>query len=418
MARMIELIRSSSVPATLMQAAARGALSVPPEEMIEILVHLANHNKIFGQQARMTLAGWEEKSSLAAASNPETPQEVLEYLIAPENLRPCLLPALLENPSVSDTPLIVLAGTGTREVVEAMRQSARVQKSHPILHALADNPNSTEAESSQLTEQAKVGDPTGALPDTASAYLPTNAGIAEAGSAEHDAVIDAYLAEHSKELVIEGEKPFQPMGGIHEFELGSVEAVIGETPVATEGGNAEESPVVAADPTQAAGSTTAAAARRAPTPKKPPSSHEAERGSALQKISKLDVKGRIQLAMKGSKEERSILVRDGTKLVALAVLESGKITDGEVEKFASQKNVLEAVLRQIPMKRRFAKNYNVVRNLVANPRTPLDVSLGLMKNLLVSDLRNLSSNKEVSETIRKLALKMFKQKSDPTKRSG
>jgi hypothetical protein len=418
MARMIELIRSSSVPATLMQAAARGALSVPPEEMIEILVHLANHNKIFGQQARMTLAGWEEKSSLAAASNPETPQEVLEYLIAPENLRPCLLPALLENPSVSDTPLIVLAGTGTREVVEAMRQSARVRKSPPILHALADNPNSTEAESSQLTEQVKAVDPTGAVPDTASAPTATNAGTAEAGSAEHDAAIDAYLAEHSKELVIEGEKPFQPMGGIHEFELGTAEAVISETPVAAKGGNAEESPVVAADPIQADGTSTAAAARRAPAPKKPPSSHEAERGSALQKISKLDVKGRIQLAMKGSKEERSILVRDGTKLVALAVLESGKITDGEVEKFASQKNVLEAVLRQIPMKRRFAKNYNVVRNLVANPRTPLDVSLGLMKNLLVSDLRNLSSNKEVSETIRKLALKMFKQKSDPTKRSG
>jgi hypothetical protein len=33
-----------------------------------------------------------------------------------------------------------------------------------------------------------------------------------------------------------------------------------------------------------------------------------------------------------------------------------------------------------------------------------------MKNLLVQDLKNLSNNKEVSETIRKLALKMFKQK--------
>jgi len=99
------------------------------------------------------------------------------------------------------------------------------------------------------------------------------------------------------------------------------------------------------------------------------------------------------------------------------VLQSGKITDGEVEKFASQKNVLEAVLRQIPMKRRFAKNYNVIRNLVANPRTPLDVSLGLMKNILISDLRNLSSNKEVPETIRKLALKMYKTKSDPNKKS-
>jgi hypothetical protein len=120
--------------------------------------------------------------------------------------------------------------------------------------------------------------------------------------------------------------------------------------------------------------------------------------------------------MKGNKEERSILIRDGTKIVALAVLDSPKITDGEVEGFASQKNVLEAVLRAIPMKRRFAKHYPVIRNLVFNPRTPLDLSLGLMKNLLVNDLRNLSSNKEVSETIRKLALKMFKQKMEPAKK--
>jgi hypothetical protein len=122
--------------------------------------------------------------------------------------------------------------------------------------------------------------------------------------------------------------------------------------------------------------------------------------------------------MKGTKEERSILIRDGTKIVALAVLESPKITDGEVETFASQKNVLEAVLRAIPMKRRYAKHYPVVRNLVFNPRTPMDVALGLMKNMLVADLKNLSSNKQVSETVRKLALKMFKQKMDSNKKKG
>jgi hypothetical protein len=114
--------------------------------------------------------------------------------------------------------------------------------------------------------------------------------------------------------------------------------------------------------------------------------------------------------LKGSKEERGILIRDGTKVVAIAVLEAPKLSDGEVEKFASQKNVLEAVLRQIPLKRRFMKNYIVVRNLVANPRTPIDLSLGLMKNLLAPDLKNISANKEVSETIRKLAMKMYKQK--------
>ena len=138
----------------------------------------------------------------------------------------------------------------------------------------------------------------------------------------------------------------------------------------------------------------------------------AKRENALQKINHLDVKGRIQLALKGNKEERSLLIRDGTKVVALAVLEAPKLSDGEVEKFASQKNVLEAVLRQIPLKRRFMKNYKVVRNLVANPRTPLDLGLGLMKNLLIADLKNLSANKEVSETIRKLAMKMYKQKLD------
>ena len=101
--------------------------------------------------------------------------------------------------------------------------------------------------------------------------------------------------------------------------------------------------------------------------------------------------------------------------MALSVLESPKISDGEVEKFAGQRNVLEALLRGIPMKRRFAKNYVVVRNLVANPRTPIDVSLPLMKNLLVNDLRALSGNKDVSDTIRKVAMKMFKMKSGAKK---
>ena len=76
MPRMLDLIRNSDVPANLMRSAARGSLSVPPAEMIEILVYLAQHHKIFGEQARLTLAGWDEKESLAAASDPSTSGEV------------------------------------------------------------------------------------------------------------------------------------------------------------------------------------------------------------------------------------------------------------------------------------------------------------------------------------------------------
>src|ERR1700722_14947107 len=111
MPHMIELIPTSAVPSNLMQAAARGALSVPPEEMIEILVYLAQHNKVFAEKARMTLAGWDEAACRTVAHDPQSPKEVLDYLVAPENLRPALLPALLDNPSVPEAALLQLAAS-------------------------------------------------------------------------------------------------------------------------------------------------------------------------------------------------------------------------------------------------------------------------------------------------------------------
>src|SRR5262249_32296793 len=99
---------------------------------------------------RMTLAGWDEKSSLAAAADPATPREVLDYFIAPENLRPRLLPVLLENPSISEEALLSLAASGTREMVEALLKSTRVQSTLPVLNALVSNPNITQSEACEL----------------------------------------------------------------------------------------------------------------------------------------------------------------------------------------------------------------------------------------------------------------------------
>jgi hypothetical protein len=409
--RMIDLIRASALPSNLMQSAAKGSLSVPPREMIEILVYLAVHSKIFGQQAQLTLAGWDEAVSREVAGEASTPGEVLAYMISPKNLRPVLLPALLANFSVPEEALAELAPVAGCEAVEVMLKSDRIRRSVAILGALLTNPNLTGIQSESINNLLEPGasapgtprsEP---VPPAESARAAEGPEIAEAVKdevfampmdqpREADEVLDegvlAYLSEHAKEIATTPDQAFQPIGGFYEEFVPGAEEPLTET-------------------TTTASTPTAAAVKKAPA-KKTYLSHEEERGSALQKISKLDIKGRIQLAIKGNKEERSLLIRDGTKIVALAVLESPKVTDGEVERFASQKNVLEAVLRAIPMKRRFAKNYAVVRNLVFNPRTPLDVSLALIKNMLVGDLRNLSANKEVSETVRKLATKMFKQK--------
>jgi len=406
---MIDLVRKSEVPSNLMYAAARGALAVLPAEAIEILVHLATHNKVFGDEARITLAGWDEKASIAAASDPSTSREVLEYLISPNNLRPPLLPALIENSSVPADLLIPLARDGTREVIAVLLLSERIRSIPAVVEGLRANPNLTNEETKQLPaleEEPVTPEPLG-----------------DDGVAENEE-LEKFLREHAAEIEAEGRKPFQPIGGVQEEIELAVQTEPEEAPVAEPAASAtetdasvSESPAPATQPLIPHNATVVASVTKPKTipasargPKKPVAGEK--RDSTLQKIARLDIKGRIQLAMKGTKEERSLLVRDGTKLVALAVLESPKISDGEVERIASQKNVLEAVLRQIPMKRRYAKQYTIIRNLVFNPRTPMDVSLGLVKNLLVTDLKNLSGNKEVSETIRKMALRMLKQKAD------
>jgi len=411
MPRTIDLIRASKLPSNMMQFAAKGALSVPPDENLEIMVYLARHNKLFGDLARITLAGWDEKASLAAASDPKTSRDVLEYLIAPENHRPKLLPALLENPSVPDSDFAKFAMSAPAEAIAVMLESPRVKASAGILDVLRSNPYVKADQSATIasllnTSRAAPPAPVAdnepqveeILAATPADVAPELASAPDEGGEVPDEAVTAYLAEHAAEIAAEKDKPFQPVGGVVDL-LGADYFPLSENKPITEIAG-EEKPAASA----------AAVAAPVAARHKPAAPPVGRRDNTVQKINRLDVKGRIQLAMKGNKEERSILIRDGTKVVALAVLDAHKLSDGEVEKFALQKNVLEAVLRQIPLKRRFMKNYIVVRNLVSNPRTPLDLGLGLMKHLLTQDLKNISANKEVSETVRKLALKMYKQK--------
>jgi hypothetical protein len=409
---MIDQIRASKLPSNMMQFAARGALSVPPAENIEILVYLAKYNKVFGDVARMTLAGWDAKASFDAASNPQTPVQVLDYFM--ENLRPQLLPALLENSAVAQETLAKFAISASRESIETMLKSSRVRGSEAILDCLRSNPYLNKGESEEIhtlissvsnKNKGQGGASVAGVnhPGVGNESEQVHGAAADDGGGEvPDETVSAYLSEHASEIAAEGEKPFQAIGGVLDL-LGKDYLPVSST---SEGGGDTPTPVAGTN--DAAAGAAAVPARAAPGKKALPD--VAKRDNAVQKINRLDIKGRIQLALKGNKEERSLLIRDGTKVVALAVLEAPKLSDGEVEKFASQKNVLESVLRAIPLKRRFMKNYGVVRNLVGNPRTPLDLGLGLMKHLLTQDLKNLSANKEVSETIRKLALKMYKQK--------
>src|SRR5216684_7862279 len=138
----------------------------------------------------------------------------------------------------------------------------------------------------------------------------------------------------------------------------------------------------------------------------------ARRQTLIQRLAKMTVAQRVQFAIKGASEARRTLIRDSNKVVQRAVLQSPRLTDQEVEAFASMSNLTDETLRAIAKNRNFRKNYVVVRNLMNNPKTPLDVSLHMLPILNVMDLKKLCLNKNIPETLRSTAGKLQRQRQD------
>src|SRR5258708_18123641 len=156
MSRMLDLIRTNFMSWHQLMTASKGALQVPADEMVEILVYLAEHNKIMGGQARLTLAAWDEASSRTIAANPTAPKEILDYWLSPKNLRPPLFPLLLENPSVSNRILGELANTLKGEWIDAMIASPRVRSSRILSADLNSNKHLTEVQTTRAQELLAV----------------------------------------------------------------------------------------------------------------------------------------------------------------------------------------------------------------------------------------------------------------------
>jgi len=122
--------------------------------------------------------------------------------------------------------------------------------------------------------------------------------------------------------------------------------------------------------------------------------------STLQRIASLNVAKRIALAMKGTREERAILIRDPNRIVTASVLSSPKMNDTEVAAIAKMQNVSEDVLRTIANNRAWLKNYTVVLAVVKNPKTPVALSMNLMARLSEKDLKLLSTDRNVPDALR------------------
>lgn len=135
-------------------------------------------------------------------------------------------------------------------------------------------------------------------------------------------------------------------------------------------------------------------------------------GSDHKSLSSLSVLDRMKLAMKGTREQRSVLVRDSNKLVSAAVLSSPKVNEAEIEAFTKMGNVSEDVMRIIGQNRAWTKNYGIILGLCKHPKTPPALAMSFVQRLHEKDLKMLVTDRNAKEGLRLLAKKMLSKGKD------
>jgi hypothetical protein len=127
--------------------------------------------------------------------------------------------------------------------------------------------------------------------------------------------------------------------------------------------------------------------------------------SINQKLADMSFTDRLKAAFKGTREMRSVLIRDPNKMIAAAVLSSPKLTTAEVESFARMTSVSDDVLRTIAHNRGWMKRYGVIAGLTKNPKTPVALSLRLVSRLNAKDLSTLAVDRNIPGALRNAARK-------------
>ncbi len=137
----------------------------------------------------------------------------------------------------------------------------------------------------------------------------------------------------------------------------------------------------------------------------------ARRKNLLLMLKELPVGQRLTLAKKGNKDVRMILIRDSNEMVALEVIASPRITDGEVLAIAMMRDVSDKILRYIAHNRKYRQNRQMVMALLQNPKTPVGVSLGLgISGLTERELADLAKNRNIPGAISRAAHQVLERR--------
>jgi hypothetical protein len=341
--------RRGGVARDLRLMAAQGLLPLKPEDLLELWTGLvADADEGVRGAAETSLTAFPSAELLPILKSRETPPAVLGWAVS-HRAEPELREAALQNHSLPDETIERLAGTLPQALAElVVINQQRLLRSTSLLVALEANAGLSNDQKRRLRE----------LRETFRIGQQEPAAIAPPAPEPPPA---------EEEPPKEPEPEIAPLGEIFMTEDEAIVRYLSE----------EER-------------------------------QQTEKVSAVQKIYRLNTAEKLITALKGSREERSILIRDPNRLVATAVLGSPRITEAEIESISGMKNVSDQILREIGNHREWTKRYTVLNNLVRNPRTPIGIALSMVPRLNPRDIKGIAVDRNVPEPVRKQAQKFVK----------
>lgn len=133
-------------------------------------------------------------------------------------------------------------------------------------------------------------------------------------------------------------------------------------------------------------------------------------GEIYKRIAVMTVKEKVELAQKGTKEERRILIGDMNRMVSLAVLRCESITMSELEQICAMRHLAVELYQEIAATREWMRKPKIQLTLVNNPAVPLNITLPLIKFLGMRDLRKITLDRNLPEAVRTSARKLLNEK--------
>jgi len=352
---LVEKILAGTAPEAIRMTSARGALPLPLHDLIYVQVCLLKDTSPgVVQAAGDSLSQMADEALLALMRDAACDPIVLDHFVRTGRLAGPALEAAVAHPGIMDATLEALAATAPEDTLNLIvTNEVRIIKSPRLLEVLRANPKLSADNRRRLAEL------------------------------ERDFV--------GKEELRVRQAPPAAAEGVPE----------GPAAAAPEDGEAPAEAAAPAVMTEEEERNYEEALRKTPT---------------FQRIMKMNVADRVQLAIKGNAEERAILIRDTAKLVSGQVLKSPKLSDSEIGSFARMRNIHEDILRVIASRKDWTKTYATVHALVHNPKTPPGLTLQFLPRLGNRDLKVVIGDKNIPELVRRQARNLFVVRTQPPKK--